>query len=116
MNLDALLRLPDTWRDEADRYERDGVPGHAALLRRAADDLTDALDRWWLEKLTLEEGAAERGCAYDTLQKKVANGDIPNAGRPGRPRVRRCDLHDDPKPRRVGSGDREAEVIEDLTL
>ncbi len=93
MNHDALLALADRWRDEAAVHERDGVLGHAAVLRRVADELTESLDRWWLEELTLEEAAEEKGRSYDTIQRRVASGDLPNVGRKHRPRVRRTDLY-----------------------
>ncbi len=93
MNLSPLRELADRWQEEADRFERDAVPGHAAVLRRVADDLTQALDRWWLEELTLEQAAEERGQSYDTIQRRVASGDLPNVGRKHRPRVRRADLY-----------------------
>jgi hypothetical protein len=93
MDLSPLRDLANRWREEADRYERDGVPGHAALLRRVADDFTQAFDRWFLQELTLEQAAAELGRSYDTVQRKIRSGELPNAGRKGRPLVRRCDLH-----------------------
>ena len=93
MDLSPLRELPGRWRYEADRFERDAVPGHAAALRRVADELTEALDRWWLEELTLEQAAEEKGRSYDTIQRRVASGDLPNVGRRHRPRVRRADLY-----------------------
>ena len=93
IDLAFLRSVATTWRCQAERYERDGIRGHAALLRRVADDLEDALSEWWTAELTLEEGAAEIGSAYDTLQRKVRLGKLPNVGRKGRPRVRRCDLY-----------------------
>ena len=94
MDLSPLPDLADRWRDEADKYEGDGALVRAdALLRRVADELTEAIDRWWLEELTLEEAAEERGRSYDTIQRRVASGDLPNVGRRHRPRVRRADLY-----------------------
>ena len=54
-----------------------------------------ALREYRLATLTLTEAASETGLKYDTIQGKVASGEIPNAGRPGSPRVRRCDLLSD---------------------
>lgn len=78
---------------DAERYERDGanVDG-AKLCRRIAERLDVVRREWWTQSLTLEEAATERGVSYATLQRKVAAGDLPNAGRRGAPRVRRCDL------------------------
>ncbi len=94
VNLSPLRELADRWQEEAERYERDGALVRAdALLRRMASELTEALDRWWLEELTLEQAAEEGGRSYDTIQRRVATGDLPNVGRKHRPRVRRADLY-----------------------
>ena len=47
---------------------------------------------WKLEALTLEQAAAEAGVTADTVGRRISRGEIPNAGRKNRPRVRRCDL------------------------
>lgn len=102
-DLSRLRGLTDRWREEADRYERDGALVQAAvLLRRVGDDLTEALNHWWMQELTLEEAADERGLAYDTIQRRVASGGLPNVGRKHRPRVRRKDLY---RKDAVGNGD-----------
>lgn len=93
MDLRPLRDLAARWREEAQGYERDGFGSPAALLRRVADDLAEALDGWWTEELTLEQAAAEFGRSYDTVQRKIGSGELLNAGRKGRPLVRRCDLH-----------------------
>lgn len=99
MNLSPLRELAARWREEADRYEADGVPGHAALLRRVAGELRETLGEWWTESLGIEEAADEVGCAYDAMAKRIQRGSLPNVGRPGAPRVRRCDLHGGGGPR-----------------
>jgi hypothetical protein len=78
---------------EADQYERDGalVEG-ARVLRRIAARLEEVQREWALKELTLTEVAEETGWSYHAVQKAVASGRLPNAGRRGRPRVRRCDL------------------------
>ncbi len=92
MNLSALRELADRWQEEAERYEADGVSGHAALLRRVADEL----ETWWrereLEELTLEQASELGGYSYSALEKGVRTGTIPNAGESGRPRIRRRDV------------------------
>ena len=94
MDLSRLRDLADRWREEAGGYERDGALVKAeVLLRRVADELTEALDAWWLEELTLEQAASELNKSYDTVQRQVATGDLPNRGRKGRPRVHRADLY-----------------------
>lgn len=88
-----LRSLADRWRAEAALLRRRGAHGSADTLESAAEDLEDRLREWRLELLTLEQAAREAGLAYDTLQRKVAGGEIANAGEKGSPRVRRCDLH-----------------------
>lgn len=84
--------LASTWREEADHLEDYGVPGYPMLLRRVADQLERAARQYWLETLTLEQAAKEAGVSYDTMQRKVCSGRVPNVGRRGKPLVRRCDL------------------------
>ena len=80
------------WRDQADAYERDGITGHAALLRRVALDLEAFERERALEALTLDEAAEESGYSYSALQKLVASGALANAGAKGSPRIRRGDV------------------------
>lgn len=106
--MDALApvrELVDSWREEAALLRRRGAEPQAKLLESAADDLEDRLQEWRLEALTLEQAAREAGLAYDTVQRKVGD-ELPNAGKKGSPRVRRCDLHDwidPPRPEAVDS-------------
>ena len=93
MKLESFHKLADRWRDEADRYERDGVLGHAALLRRVAADLDETLGAWWTEPLRIRTAAEESGRTYDTLQRALRTQVLPNIGRKGKPRIRRCDLY-----------------------
>ena len=44
------------------------------------------------EVLSLRASAGESGYSVDRLQKLVADGSIPNAGRKGKPGIRRGDL------------------------
>ncbi len=92
LNLGPIRALVDRWREEAERYERDAVPGHAAVLRRVAAEL----EGWWrereLEELTLEQASELGGYSYSALEKGVRTGTIPNAGESGRPRIRRRDV------------------------
>ncbi len=99
MRFDPITSLADRWREEADRYEADGVPGHAVLLRRVAGELRETLGEWWTEPLGLQQAAEEVGCAYDAMAKRLRRGTVQNTGRPGAPRIRRCDLHGDGGPR-----------------
>jgi len=91
--LAALRALTDTWLEEADLLRRRGAPRQADALESAAEDLEDRIREWALEALSLDQAAEETGLAYDTVQRKVASGEIPNRGAKGSPLVRRADLH-----------------------
>lgn len=94
MSIDLLERLSSEWRDEAAQHRHRGCnSGVASCLESCADELESVLSEWKLELLTLEEAAQEVGKTYDTMQRKVSKGVIPNAGEKGSPRVRRADLH-----------------------
>ena len=95
MDFQPVRDLSDRWLSEAESYARDGALVRAeALLHRVADELTEALDEWWLAELTIEEVAEEKGQSYDTIQRRVATGRLHNVGRKHRPRVRRADLYE----------------------
>lgn len=99
--LAGFRSMAETWKEEADLLRRRGADGPADALESAAEELEELLREWSLERLTLEEAAQETGLAYDTVQRKVGS-EIPNAGKKGTPRVRRCDVHeflDPPDPR-----------------
>ena len=87
--------LSTQWRDEAALFRRRGLNQAADLTESHAADLEAAVREYRLATLTLTEAATATGLKYDTIQGKVASGEIPNAGRRGSPRVRRCDLLSD---------------------
>ncbi len=83
------------WRDEVAHYRRRGLHQAADVAESYAADLEAAVREYRLTSLTLQQAATESGLKYDTIQGKIASGEIPNAGRRGSPRVRRCDLLSD---------------------
>ncbi len=87
--------LAESWREEAALFRRRGLHQAADLTESHAADLEAAVREYRLATLTLTAAATESGLKYDTIQGKVASGEIPNAGRRGSPRVRRCDLLSD---------------------
>jgi hypothetical protein len=95
LNLAQLRELADEWREEAARLARRGYDREAHAAESYASELEGRLLEWELQELTLEQAASELGLRYDTLQRRVASGELPNAGRNGAPRVRRCDLYGD---------------------
>lgn len=80
------------WRVEADLLEARGLRESATVIRSLADDLEAVLGREKEESLSLKEAARESGYSSDHLGRLVRSGKIPNAGRPGAPRIRRGDL------------------------
>lgn len=87
-----LERRLEKIRGEADLYERRGLEREARLLRSVVADLEAALEEWREETLTLDQAAGESELSKSTLQKKVASGEIPNAGRKGSPMIARQDI------------------------
>jgi hypothetical protein len=92
LNFDALVSLAHEWREEAALLERRGMKREARMIQSLSADLEERLREWELEKLTLKQAAAELGLKYDTVQRKVASGELLNVGDKGAPRVRRCDI------------------------
>lgn len=91
-----LSDLVTRWREEAERYERDGalVPA-ASLLRRVAEEAEAAVRDWRHQELTVAEAAEESGYSPKTLRRMVREGKIPDSrpeGSQGEITVRRRDL------------------------
>ena len=80
------------WRQLAAQVRRFGDHHLATVLDECARQVSVRTREWLLEELSLGEAAEYSGMTYDTLQRKVGEGAIPNQGRKGSPRVRRCDL------------------------
>ena len=93
MNLEPFRALAAGWRDDAAMLERRCLEREARMVESFASDLEQRLREWELQALTLEQAATELGLKYDTVQRRVACGGLPNAGRKGAPLVRRCDLY-----------------------
>lgn len=88
-----LGKLLDQWRERAGDLRRYGAEASAAAVEACAGDLEAWLDEWADALLTPQEAAAETGLKPETISKKIASGELPNAGRKYRPRVRRRDLN-----------------------
>ena len=87
--LDALV---DEWRSRSGEFRRMGLSQPADQMDAMAADLEAEIAAWLEEVLTLEQAATESGYSYKHLQELVADDTIPNAGKPGAPRILRCDL------------------------
>ena len=86
------LALAEQWREDARALRRCGAMPQAEREEERARELEEVLGAWQGEALTLRQAEAESGLSYSTLQQYLSQGVLPNAGKPGRPRIRRCDL------------------------
>jgi hypothetical protein len=80
----------DRWRSRAEELRPYAAPAAEAFVR-AAFELEEAMREAADEELTLAEAARESGYSERRLRELVKDGDIPNAGRKGAPRLRRAD-------------------------
>lgn len=109
---DSFYQLADAWREEAERLrERYGADRLAHLSEVHARELERLVNAGLDEELTLTEAADLSGYSKSHLRHLVSEGEIPNAGRKGRPRIRRADLPR--KDRRAGHRDESADVAGD---
>lgn len=90
----GLAALVAELRADAERCRRDhSLVSGDVVYGRIADLVESFVRERALDALTLQEAARELGRSYDTVQRAVRRGEIPNAGRKGAPRVLRCHLH-----------------------
>ena len=90
--------LPVTWRRQAKTLRRYGGETPAMVLDRCAADLEATLQELDETTLSLTDAARESGYSADHLGRLVRDGKIPNAGRPGAPRIALSHL-----PRKTGA-------------
>lgn len=88
----ALRDITARWKEDADRMKIYGAEAQATALLRAADDVLQALATVEDDALNLADAARESGYSAEHLGRLVRRGEIPNAGRPNAPRIRRADL------------------------
>jgi len=88
----SVESLPVAWRKRAKALRRYGGETPAVALDRCADDLEATLRERDETTLSLVEAARESGYSADHLGRLVRDGRIPNAGRPGAPRIARVHL------------------------
>jgi hypothetical protein len=81
------------WRHEADAMRhRNAIVEGAALCEEMLDDFEAVVVGEADAVLNLQQAAAESGYSADYLGTLVRKGEIPNAGRPNAPRIRRREL------------------------
>jgi hypothetical protein len=81
--------LVEGWRTTADTLRAFGAETQALTLEKCAEELEEALDVTAKAPLTLQEASDLGGYTVDHLGRMVREGKIPNAGRPGAPRIAR---------------------------
>ena len=88
----SVEALPANWRKRAKALRRYASESPAVALERCAAELEDTLRELDETTYSLVEAARESGYSADHLGRLVRDGRIPNAGRPGAPRIARRDL------------------------
>ncbi|MDE0072572.1 MAG: hypothetical protein OXR82_08040 [Gammaproteobacteria bacterium] len=88
----SVEALPGTWRRRAKALRRYGSEPPAVTLERCAAELEDTIVERDETTYSLVEASRESGYSADHLGRLVRDGKIPNAGRPGAPRIARRDL------------------------
>ena len=88
----SVEALPANWRRRAKALRRYASESPAVALERCAAELEDTIRERDETTLSLVEAARESGYSADHLGRLVRDGRIPNAGRPGAPRIARRDL------------------------
>lgn len=92
MKIDKLEGVIGEVRDQAAVTEQVGGTGSAQGMRWAADKFETVVHEWLNEALTPTQAGEECVWAPSTIAKKLREGELPQAGRPGAPRVTRGDL------------------------
>jgi hypothetical protein len=91
VNVSGPSVLVARWRSRAEEL-RPFAPAAAAAFEMAAAELEGYDLERAAEVLTLERAAEVSGYSADHLARLIRRGQIPNAGRPRAPRIRRSDL------------------------
>lgn len=82
------LKFAEQRRSEAERLRALGADEAATASETLADELEDAWTAYQNELLTLKEASDEGGYSKSRLSSLVGD-KIPNAGEPGKPRIKR---------------------------
>ena len=88
----SIRNLPAAWRRQAKTLRRYGGQALATALERCADELEGTIRERDDTTYSLVEASRESGYSADHLGRLVREGKIPNAGRPGAPRIARRNL------------------------
>ena len=97
----SIDELRARWQNARDLYQELGPEGHSRLVEAFLRDI-EQLEAGEQDKiLTLAEASEYSGYSTEHVGRLIRNGKIPNAGRPGAPRVRAGDLPRRSPPRRL---------------
>ena len=88
----SVEALPATWRKRAKALRRYGGETPAVALECCAAELEATLVERDETTFSLVEASRDSGYSADHLGRLVRDGKIPNAGRPGAPRIARRHL------------------------
>ncbi len=88
----SLTDLPPRWTARAAEMRFLGQGPLAALIEAMLGEFETERAADASEALTIAQAAAESGYSEEHLRRQVRNGQIPNAGRPNAPRIRRADV------------------------
>ncbi len=94
----SVETLPGAWRKQAKTLRQYGGETPAVALEACAAQLEATLMERGETTLSLTDAARESGYSADHLGRLVRDGKIPNAGRPGAPRIALSHL-----PRKTGA-------------
>ena len=118
----SVEALPAIWRRQAKTLRRYGGETPAVALESCAAQLEATLKERDEMTLSVTEAARESGYSTDHLGRLVRDGKIPNAGRPGAPRIARRHLPrkapvepplvKEPRPRQVSNEQIVQSIIE----
>jgi hypothetical protein len=108
--------LPAAWKARAESFRAHGADAQARTLEHVAGELEDALREAGETELTLSEAAAESGYSERRLRELLAEDPQLNAGRKGRPRIRREDLPRKPGGKSSGGYDPAADARDILSI
>ena len=88
----TVEQLVSRWREDAVVLRRRGATSRADLLELCVAELEQARRDTEAELITVSDAAVESGYSEAHIRRMIADGSVPNMGRPGAPRVCRGDL------------------------
>ena len=84
--------LVSEWRSAAKLFREHEQAATAVVYEKCADQLEAVLELETEATLSLQEASAESGYSADHLGRMIREEKIPNAGKPGAPRIANKDL------------------------